>query len=322
MEFPRLMLDSNVWRYLVDADGLEQVRRAAKSRVQILACPAVAFEALRGSDTAVRRKLAKAMTEGAWTRLMPEACTEAEELHHAITRHRPEWLRPSPDLREWYRLQSDWKHGWWQRARHDIAGEAARISSLDGGRMQAARAEAEFLRQDAMTNGIRFEKISLDLQAKFLAPMDGWDGLPFDAWRAEGMSVWWDELFTRRSSSAYFEWIEPWLKIDLIASQKAEWVSFWTRDTAVTELPRQWIRWALNWVQRTRKTTPGTAVDNQIGVYMPDCDFFVTSDKAFIDCIDKIRDASPVTLASCRRVPGGPAAVSALLNVIDECAAR
>lgn len=314
------MLDSNVWRYLVDSDGVEQVRRAAKSRVQIVACPAIAFEALRGNDTVVRRKLVKAMTEGAWTRLMPEAYTEAEELHAAITRHRPDWLRPFPDMREWYRLQSDWKHGWWQRARHDVAGEAERINFLDGGRLPAARAAAEVLRREAITNGVRFEKISLDVQVQFSAPRDGWDGLPFDAWRAEGMLNWWEELFTRHSSSAYFEWTAPKLKLDLIAAQRAEWVSFWTRDAAITDLPRQWIRWALNYVQRTRKTTPGTAVDNQIAVYMPECDFFVTSDKALIGCIDKIREVSPVTLASCRRVPGGPAAVQALLDVIDECA--
>ncbi|MGN7251921.1 hypothetical protein [Arthrobacter sp. SAFR-014] len=316
------MLDSNVWRYLVDADGVEQVRRAAKSRVQIVACPAVAFEALRGNDAVVRRKLAKAMTEGAWTRLMPEAYTEAAELHQAISKHRPDWLLPSPDMRQWYRLQSDWKHGWWQRARHDVAGEAERINSLDHGRLQAARAASEFLRQDALTNGVTFEKINFDQRVSFQVPRDGWDGLPFDAWRAEGMFNWWEELFPRRHSSAYFEWMTPRLKVDLIATQRAEWVTFWTRDASVNDLPRQWIRWALNYAQRTRKTTPGTAVDNQIGVYMADCDYFVTSDKALIDCIDKIRDVSPVPLASCRRLPGGPGAVPALLNVIEECAAR
>lgn len=313
------MLDSNVWRYLVNADEVEKVRRAAKSRVQIVACPAVAFEALRGSDTVVRRKLAKAMTEGAWTRLMPEAYTEAMELHQAIAKHRPEWLQSAPDLRQWNRLQSDWKHGWWQRARHDVAGEAERIS-MDRGRLSAARAASAYLRQDAKDNGMTFEKIDLNQQTEFQMQWDGWDGLPFDAWRAEGMLNWWEELFPRRYSSPYFDWMAPFLKFDLIATQKAEWISFWTREVSETELPLQWIRWALNHVQRTRKTSPGTAVDNQIGVYMPECDVFVSADKVLVGCIDMIRDLSPVELARCRLISGGAPAVPELLDAIDECA--
>ncbi|MFE4227953.1 hypothetical protein ACFRJ8_08725 [Arthrobacter sp. NPDC056886] len=108
MEKPLLMLDSNVWRYIVDADAVETVRRAAKSKVQLVACPAIVFEALRIDNTALRRKLAKAMTEGAWKRLMPEAFMETEELHQAIAKLRPEWLQPHPDMRLWRLLKSDW----------------------------------------------------------------------------------------------------------------------------------------------------------------------------------------------------------------------
>lgn len=322
METPRLMLDSNVWRYIVDADAVETVRRAAKSKVQIVACPAIVFEALRVNDAVLRRKLAKAMTEGAWKRLMPEAYTETEELHQAIAKHRPEWLKPHPDMRFWQLLKSDWQHNWWRRVRQDPAGEAARIHALEDGDLQAGFAEAKASATEARNNRETFDGFGLNYQVMLPKPVEGWDGRPFDMWRGDGMVVWRQELLlTRRSSTAYYEWIESRLKLDVIASQQAEWVSFWTREVAVTDVPRQWIRCTLNYAQRTRRTTRGTPVDNQIGAYLPDCDVFATSDKALAECIDRIRVASRVRLASSRLLPADGKAIPALLEVINDYAA-
>ncbi|BCJ73579.1 hypothetical protein CS0771_31230 [Catellatospora sp. IY07-71] len=53
--------DTNIWRYIVDADAVEAVRRAAKTAgVDVVACPAVVYECLRMSDRETRRRLAKA----------------------------------------------------------------------------------------------------------------------------------------------------------------------------------------------------------------------------------------------------------------------
>jgi glycosyltransferase involved in cell wall biosynthesis len=72
--------DTNIWRYLVDADVIEAIRMAARSAdVDIVACPAVVYECLRMFDVDLRRRLAKALTRGAWLRPMPEAFVEACE---------------------------------------------------------------------------------------------------------------------------------------------------------------------------------------------------------------------------------------------------
>jgi len=58
---PSVVADTNIWRYLVDADAVEDVRKAAKAaEVDIVACPAVLYECLRLPKPKLRDELAKA----------------------------------------------------------------------------------------------------------------------------------------------------------------------------------------------------------------------------------------------------------------------
>src|SRR4051794_5348345 len=104
MTGPKILMDTNVWNYIVDADGIETLRKASRaSGVRIVACPAVAYECLRVPDPVVRKRRGKALAREEWSRLMPEAFSEAEDMLAEIRRLRPEWLLGAPDLRDWYR---------------------------------------------------------------------------------------------------------------------------------------------------------------------------------------------------------------------------
>jgi hypothetical protein len=124
-----LMLDSNVWRYLVDESDVEVFalkRSARRLGIQIVACPAVAYEALLTSDERLRNRLVRAITLGSWSRLMPEAYREAAEVYCVVSQHRPQWIRHNGDVSYWYRLQADWSGGgWWRRARRNPESEAS-----------------------------------------------------------------------------------------------------------------------------------------------------------------------------------------------------
>jgi predicted nucleic acid-binding protein len=57
-----ILVDTNVWRYLIDLDALETIYRSAKGAHDlILACPAVLYEMLRLEDVSPRRRLIKAI---------------------------------------------------------------------------------------------------------------------------------------------------------------------------------------------------------------------------------------------------------------------
>jgi len=87
---PRVLLDRNVWRYLIDLDALETVYRAAKgANGIILACPAVLYEMLRLEDAPLRQRLVKAICRSRWVRMMPEAFEESEDFRAEIGRLHP-----------------------------------------------------------------------------------------------------------------------------------------------------------------------------------------------------------------------------------------
>jgi hypothetical protein len=93
-----VLLDSNVWRYVVynrSQGALLQAARHGAYDVQI--APVVLYEALRLKDASLRAALVRLMTNPRFHRLMPEAYSESVEILHQIKRVRPEWLRDEPD---------------------------------------------------------------------------------------------------------------------------------------------------------------------------------------------------------------------------------
>ena len=121
----KILLDSNVWRYVANQNaGAALEECALRSYVQLVVAPALVFEARGLRDDPVRKEILKLLAQPAWTRLMPEAFLEAQEIKTAIRRLRPEWLIPNPDLTEVNALELDWRRnngGFWSRAHNDIA---------------------------------------------------------------------------------------------------------------------------------------------------------------------------------------------------------
>ncbi|BDO43156.1 hypothetical protein CELD12_26460 [Cellulomonas sp. NTE-D12] len=309
------MPDSNIWRYLVDEDAIEAVRMEAKRRrVAIVACPAVVYEALRDPDANRRHRLLRAMTLGSWTRLMSESYTEANELRAEIVRLRPAWLEPQPDLQDWYRLQADWKGGFWRRGRHDTRAEAARVTLLEARRNDTAREERRRERQQARERGWDIANVPLDLTDSFTIPVPGWDGEPFQAWRSVGLNRYWVSLLAGKGAD--WDWLSPWLAVPLVLADQASWVAMWLYETDASHVPHQWLRWAFDLVQSTQRINDGTVFDNQIANYLPHCDAFITSDTRFVRQIEKVRPHSPIELAQAVLAPSGSAAVEATMCAI------
>lgn len=274
------------------------MRLSARSAgVRIVASPAVTYEALRTGNRDLRWKLVKALTRGEWVHPMTEAFQEAEEVREAVRRNHPEWMQQSPDLNQWYRLRADWKGGWRLRARRDPDREAGYIVKLEGDRLDAGRVQARQFREFLNDGGVRFEKLSFtETHAEVVPGAPGYDGQPFDAWRKDPIEIWLDAL-RPEGDGAYSDWLSPWIDGPRVLRDKAAWARFWMREVQVGDVPLQWVRWAFQHAQGTRKTTPGTPVDNQISVYLADSEYFVSMDKAFIDCVQAVRNVGLVPLA-------------------------
>ena len=318
MPRPVLMPDSNVWAYLVDHGGIEIMYRESKRLgIAVAACPAVGYEFLRAGHAGVKRARMQALCRSTWLRLMPDVFKEAEEARLAISHRRPEWMDPTPQLGRWRALAADWKSGWWYRVRTDTQNEAIKLWRVEGDRLDQAREQATFGRDEARQAAITFDNVVFDVSAVPVGWVPRWwDGEPFDAWRIQEAQVLKDAL--ERPGSGYHDWLSPWINPARI--DEKDWFHLWLREVTEREMPLAWLRWAFAHVQATRTTSNGAPVDNQIATYLPECDVFVTADKIFAECIEKVREASPVAIGRAARVPANAAAVDAVVDLLNAMA--
>src|SRR5262249_11023199 len=151
MKINRILFDTNVWNYFAEhcsADGLKKAVRTKTSK--ILVAPSTLYETLRVKNAEIRARRATLITDPAWTRLMPEAYSEAQELLAEIKRLRPQWLNPKGIRGISQRFKHDWrrtKAGFWERVRRDPDREAKFIDQLGGSDLDAARKHAYSQRQ-------------------------------------------------------------------------------------------------------------------------------------------------------------------------------
>lgn len=300
---PRILVDTNVWRYLIDLDGLETVYRAAKGADGlILACPAVLYEMLRLEDAPLRHRLIKAICRSRWFRMMPEAFEESAELRAEIARLRPSWLLSNPDRPAFNRLYNDWKgpRGVWWRARSDPSRASAVLKTVERNRIPLARSEA-LERRGEIGKIATFETVPLNKwTTTFPLKPAGWDGGPVETWRAETAGYYIRTLLERKTSlpPTEREWLEPWIDLVAIQNDVPSFARLFWYETDASHLPRRWLRWALGTLQATRKTGSGTPVDNQIGSYLVDADLLVTADKVFASIVQRVADEEIVQVAT------------------------
>ncbi|MGE0315930.1 MAG: hypothetical protein AB7P21_30305 [Lautropia sp.] len=309
------ILDSNVWRYVADAGAeLALIRAARSSPLRIAVAPAVLYEALRMRDADLRRRLARLMTEPGWERLMPEAYLEAMDVLDEMRCHRPGWLRQPPDQSRFNRFRYDWvrrRGGFWERARIATDKESRDLALLDNNLMDRARDEARATRQTLQQDGWHYHSIRLsDVRAGWSDAAPGWDGRQVAAWRAAAVDS------TRTNwlrAGASRDWLEPFIDFHHIQYPDASWYQFWLDDVRETTLPREWLRWAVPFLQGMRKVTDGTPGDAQLAIYLVDADLLVTADRAFAEIVDRVREEAPFPLAQTLLLPAGTDGVNMLL---------
>jgi len=283
----RVLLDTNVWAYVAADDAAKDLRGIARSSdLEILVSPAVVFEQLRYTQRPdVRKRQLDITTRDWWTRMMPEVHVECEELVASLRRHRPNWIVASPtssSLREYHRNRSDWKHGFWQRARKTPDRQASYNDQLGGYAIEAGREHIESKKSFAREHKIGLASISLadPTLTDCLVHVGGGEPLQTQRWRVDASAHVAHQLANVRPGNRTFrDWLDPFLKYDEVASPSA-WLSFWM-EVDPAEVPTQWLYWAAATLAPLVKVNSGTVFDVQIAVYLSHADVFMTADKNF-----------------------------------------
>jgi hypothetical protein len=316
----RALLDTNIWRYVVDSGAQGALLRAARDgaySVQI--APGVIYETLRLKDAPLRATLVRLMANQRFQRLMPEAYSESMEILREIERVRPDWLRDNPDLRFFNRLRNDWSRktgGFWVRCERSPLSEARHVTALDRGQIEDARAEAAEARKEMAANK-RWKRIPpMDtMLTGFIHPVPGWRGDMVEAWRTDSFLSMTYAL--ARPDQAYRDWMCPFIEFDDGLLRSAAWGEFWLYLANKSSLPRQWLRWAHAFAQRFRKVTAGSPGDSQLLTYFVETDVVITADRALLDILDECRPYAPCQLPEGQLVPAGAPGVERLLQFLQ-----
>lgn len=310
-----ILLDTNIWRYIVDHDALGLIQQVArKSRHKIVVAPAVVYEALRTGDPRLRASMVSAMTQSCWKRLMPEAFSEAEEIKGEVERLRPEWLRMSKNMVMYRRLRYDWtrsRGGFWDRARYDTARESQRVDNPT--LLEAARTSARASREAALSIPTKFKDTELSaVLAIPVQPTPGWDGGPVQLWRIEAGLSFEQALTVPRHP--YVDWLEGDVNLTMMSLQREEQTRFWFYDVDLMRMPRHWLRSAFSFQQQFHKITDGTPCDCQLGTYLAEVDLMLSADKNFVRFAERCKREAPFFVGRSVVVPGGRAAIDALIT--------
>jgi len=303
---PVVVLDSNVWRFVYNNDGGRQLSRAAKEKgIEIAIAPAVMYEALRTKDREVRAGLVSLMTLRNWTRVMPEAFEEAEELLGEIHRLAPQWLRRDPNTRHYRKLINDWQRtsgGFWSRSKEQTDQLVQKLGRVEEPMLAAARSGSKLMRKVVNSSSGQFAGLSLEqLVQKDSGVID--DLNTAEAWRFSSLYYFTHALSPGRSVHA--EWLGLNVNLRKMLADPL-WEPFWLNQVSAKNLPRAWIRYAMERLTPLAKTNNGTPCDVQIATYCCSCNTFMTSDKRFADFLEQCKSAAPFQFANIVYLdPGG-----------------
>jgi hypothetical protein len=294
---PVVILDSNVWRFVYNHEGGQQLARAAKEHgIRIAIAPAVLYEALRTSDCEVRAGLVALMSLGNWTRLMPEAFEEAEELLSEIHRLAPQWLRRDPNIGYYRKLVNDWQRrsgGFWGRVKDETEQLVRILAPLQEPILAEARSSSKLLRKTIVSSGEQIEVPSLEQLVEI--DLGEGEGLNVaEVWRVSSLSYFTRALSSRENVHA------EWLGLNVNLRKMLEdplWVPFWLGKVSAKNVPRAWIRYAMELLTPYFKTNNGTPADVQIATYCCSCGYFMTSDRLFAELLKKCKAVAPFQFA-------------------------
>ncbi|MCA0012893.1 hypothetical protein LB561_09905 [Mesorhizobium sp. B292B1B] len=319
-ELKLALLDSNIWRYAVDAEAQGALLRAAREgHYAIQISPAVVYEALRLRDLPLRNRLISLMTNRRFRRLMPEAYSESMEILGEIRRLRPDWLRPNPDSTFFARSRNDWSRkmgGFWVRCAESPNDEAQRVQQMEGSLLKQASEQIRGARKQMMESGWKSNPPMDKTFAALPNPVPGWNGEMVEAWRIESWAGLTYAL--SRQGNPYRDWISPFVEVDHGLLKSPGWVEFWLHSTNAKALPRQWMRWGHSMAQRFRRVTNGSGGDNQLFTYLLETDMVITSDKGFVDILEECRPFAPCPLPTGHLVPAGAPGIEAMLSILQD----
>lgn len=314
----KVLLDTNVWRYLADSGRQSMLNSVSKrGGFQIAICPAIVNETLRIGDARLRRKVVELQTRRCWHRLMPDSYLEFEDIKSEIRRTHPEWILTSPDHSAFRKLSYNWSRatgGWWSYVRKNVDLSALQLRPRDDLIINTVRDQSRQMRRSVIQD-------RKPLVGNWLPNLEGsWEvkgeTVKFEAWRVYAYTIW-KNMFS--SDVTARQWLGCHVDINqMLHGAPDHFFDFWHRETSATALPREWLRAAIYAMQADRKVTDGNPLDATIGVHLVDVDLVISADRNFISMIKRCHEEAPFVVADGLLIGAENAGIDDLFQMLDD----
>ena len=329
MSLTRVILDTNVWSYIgqrAETAAFDQLER--DRGIEVVLAPSLLLEICSDRDAERRRSGVEAMTSRSRTTLRSEAQSSVEEIVEATRELRPDWLRSMPKLEVVRQHEDYWRRTIWRQARFDPGLIHDAIQRVDQGEADQLLRQQQFNKDQLVLNETPIPMphslvggFGPDAPDRETA---GWRGDQVELWRLETAYLYRHQVLGRAvrtnhepAGSTLAEWADAWLKLDAIRRDVGSFNEFWYYEVDVTAFPRNWLSWALYWIQLRSKLLRSNGADVQHAAYLVDADLFLSADRRFIRGLSELRESSPVRFAEPRLIPGEGSIVEAIESALE-----
>ena len=312
----RIILDTNLWSSIGDEMVARPFDALMKSHsLEVMVPPSTLLEVMGLPVAEARDRIIHALGTGPRHRLPTEAQSESAEVVSEVRRTRHHWMRSMPDTTRVWSLNNFWTKQIWRAALENsqilyergvgqLAERDAIISSQRTQRTEAIRTNFKMRHLAELT-------ASPSPESPVQSDIPGWSGDPVEPWRVACRHVFWYYLVTiacravlTKEDATFADWVGAYVDLSRLRSSPEDFTRFWLYDVNRDAVPRNWLRWAVNFVQPAFKITPGNPFDEQHSSYLLDCDLFLSADARYISVLKIIYEESPFTIAEPRLVSG------------------
>lgn len=325
-----LLLDTNVWSEIAYRDTAAAFDELiSRRRWRVLLAPATLLEVGRDGNDDRRRSIFRAITRRRRVRLPTEAQREAAEVVAAIRQLRPRWLNRSPvGLPRLRQLETFWTNELWVMARHQpdeiakahrrTSDPAVRDAIVAGQRRTSAAAKEARAPLDPTDLYVDLRRSRVP---RWLVEHVGREER-IEAWRVQNAILWSQHLveptfgLVPGRDTTLADWFVPYIQLEVVKQDAQSWLDFWYRDVQAKDVPRNWMRWAVDLIQSKPdiKITDGNPEDAQLAAYLYDADVFLTADKRFGRVLKALRPAAPIAFATTAYIDFRPADLVAMIE--------
>ena len=319
-EVVKLILDTMVWSRIGRSRSREALEQCALARGwQICTPPSTLLEIFRDSNAERRNANIQPLLSRHWIRLRTEADMESMEIVVEARRVRPNWARQIPLTGRAASLRNFWTHQLWRetarRPEHVATFEAPgseRRKQEETALIDAMRWNHDQLPKRGQPPKVGGSTVSPADETPLDALYGGWNG-PTDRWRVAGRDAMRYELRNRHFvdrpdiDTTVADWLNIYLHLSAVAKDWDDFGRFWLLDVRADRMPRQWMRWAIQFSQTIGSVGDSDGRDNQLATYLYDADVFITEDRRFVNALERVKPAAPVPFAEVKKIRVDPA---------------